>query len=120
MPRWHMCTGSWSLFSSDGELDALGAQSRIIRADGRRGEMAHGVQRPAPGRAFSSRAIRGSRTRMKLLMHRAEILPVNMGVDLGSGQIGVTQHLLYCPKIGSPLEQVGGKAMTQGVRSDSL
>ena len=47
------------------------------------------------------------------------VLPVDLpqaflqyvGIDLGGGDVGVTQHHLHCPKVSSPLQQVGCKGM---------
>jgi hypothetical protein len=43
---------------------------------------------------------------MELLVYRAEVFAVYVRVDLGSGEIGVSQHLLHGPQIGAALEQV--------------
>src|ERR1051325_9080078 len=57
---------------------------------------------------------------MKLLVNRAEILPVHMGVDLRGGEIRMAEHLLHRAEVGATFEEVGGKAVAQGVRRDSL
>jgi len=49
-------------------------------------------------------------------MDRFEFVFVNMGVDLGGGDVGVTQHHLYGPKVCTVGEQVGGKGVAEAVR----
>jgi hypothetical protein len=55
-----------------------------------------------------------------LLVHRAEVFPVYVGVDLRGGEIRVAQHLLHGPEIGPTFQQVSSKAVSKGVRSHSL
>ena len=38
-----------------------------------------------------------------------------MGIDLGGGEIGVTEHHLHRPQVGSPLQEMGRKGMAQGM-----
>jgi hypothetical protein len=55
---------------------------------------------------------------MELLVDRAEVLAVDVGVELCGGQIGVSEHLLDRPEIGPALEEMGGKGVAEGVRGD--
>ena len=48
--------------------------------------------------------------------HRA----VDMGIDLGSGDGFMSQHGLNGTQVGSSLQQVGGKRMTERVRTNGL
>ena len=57
---------------------------------------------------------------MKLLVYRSEILSVYVGVNLSGGEIGVPEHLLNRAKVGTTLQQMGGKAVTQGMRGNCL
>ena len=45
---------------------------------------------------------------------------VDVDVDLGRGDALVAQHLLDGTQVGTALEQVGGEAVAQGVRTDDL
>lgn len=54
---------------------------------------------------------------MKLLMYRAEVFPVYVGVDLSGRKVGVAQHLLNCPEIGTTFQEMGREAVPKGVRS---
>ena len=38
-----------------------------------------------------------------------------MHVDLGGGDVGMTEHNLHRPQIRSPLQQMGGISMAKGV-----
>ena len=40
---------------------------------------------------------------------------VDMGVDLGRADVGVTQQLLDHPQVGPAFQEVGGVGMAQGV-----
>ena len=55
---------------------------------------------------------------MKLGVHLAETTQLDPGVDLGCGDRGMAQHLLYDPQIRSAREQVGREAVAQSVRTD--
>src|SRR5690349_856052 len=57
---------------------------------------------------------------MELLVDRAQILSIHVGVDLRGGEIGVAQHLLQRAKVGTALEQVSGEAVPERVRRDAL
>ena len=54
--------------------------------------------------------------RMVLVVHPPQALFGDVGVDLGGGDRGVTQHLLQAPQVGPALEQVGRKRVPQHVR----
>lgn len=49
-------------------------------------------------------------------MHRLKPLLVNVGIDLGRGNVSVTQHLLNDAQIGAIAEQMGRKTMSQQMR----
>ena len=51
-----------------------------------------------------------------LVYQRAQAFFQDMSVDLGGGNISMTQQLLYRLQIRSAFEQVTGKGMTQYVR----
>ncbi len=55
-----------------------------------------------------------------MLVYRAEVFPVDVGVDLGSGEVRVPQHFLDGAEIGSTLEQMGGKAVPKRVQRNPL
>jgi hypothetical protein len=48
-------------------------------------------------------------------MGLAQILGIHMGVDLGGGDVGMTQELLDCSKISPTCQQMGCKRMPQGM-----
>lgn len=52
---------------------------------------------------------------MKPIIEAAQPLGVNMCVDLGRRDVRVPQHHLNRTQIGSVLEQVSGKTVTQNV-----
>ncbi len=45
---------------------------------------------------------------------------IQMRIDLRSSDGGMSQHLLYGTQIGSPLYQMCGKGVAEGVRTDRL
>src|SRR5687767_1293020 len=53
-------------------------------------------------------------------MNRAKVFAIDVGVDLGGREIGMSQHLLHGAEIRSALEQMGGKAVPQRMRRDAL
>ena len=55
---------------------------------------------------------------MKLPMNRFQPLLIDMGINLRSRNIGVSQHFLYNPQIGAVSEQVGGKTVSQQMGID--
>lgn len=57
---------------------------------------------------------------MKLAVDAAQILPVNVGVNLRRRNVRVTKHLLDGAQIRPALEQVGGKGMSQRMRRHNL
>ena len=57
---------------------------------------------------------------MKSLMQILETTAVNMGIDLGCGNIGVAEHHLHRPEIGPMLQKMGGKRVAQNMRADFL
>src|SRR6185295_2442429 len=50
---------------------------------------------------------------MRLVVDLFQAMGGDMGIDLGRGQIGVAQKLLDGPKVGAPVQEVGGEAVTQ-------
>ena len=44
-----------------------------------------------------------------------EPLPGNVGVDLGSGDVAVSQQHLHHAQVGAVVEQVGGEGVAQDV-----
>ena len=57
---------------------------------------------------------------MKLAVDRLEARRVDVRVNLGSGDAGVTEHLLYLPQIGTATEHVRGEAVPQPVGAHRL
>jgi hypothetical protein len=55
---------------------------------------------------------------MGLVVNFLEPGRVKMRVYLGGGDIGMSQHELQSPEIGTLPEQVRGKGMAQGVRAE--
>lgn len=49
----------------------------------------------------------------------AEAFGGDVGVDLGGGELGVTEHFLDAAEVGAGVEQVGGEAVAEFVRRDS-
>src|SRR3989442_899579 len=67
--------------------------------DGRRGQR---DRRVVEWRARSVKRPLGAR--VVALVDRAEVIPIDMGVDLRRREIGVTQHLLHRAQIGATLQ----------------
>ena len=44
---------------------------------------------------------------------------VDVGVDLGGGDVGVAQDFLYGAEVGAALEEVGAEAVSEGVRGEA-
>ena len=44
----------------------------------------------------------------------------DMGIDLGSSEIDMTQELLNHPQVGTAVQEMGSEAMAQHVRVNSL
>ena len=53
---------------------------------------------------------------MGLLKHLLELADGIMGINLGGGEVSVTQQFFYGVQIGPMVQQVGGKGMPQHVR----
>ena len=49
-----------------------------------------------------------------------EAIGGDMGVDLGGGNVRVTQHNLYGAQISPAFQEMAGKGMTNGVRADVM
>lgn len=63
---------------------------------------------------------RCSRPGMKSLVDLLQSPVVDVGINLGGGNIGVPEKFLDHPQISSVLEEVGGKGVAQEVRIDVL
>jgi hypothetical protein len=48
---------------------------------------------------------------MVLLNQQFKAFALDMGIDLGSGDIGVAQHLLKAAQIGAVIEKMGSEGM---------
>ena len=48
-------------------------------------------------------------------MDLPEVVSIHVGVDLGGGDVGVTEKLLDSSKVRPSLQEMGGKAVTEGV-----
>ena len=57
---------------------------------------------------------------MKLPVDLPQALVVDVGINLGGGNIGVPEQFLDHPQVGSVLEEVGGEGVAQEVRVDVL
>ncbi len=53
-------------------------------------------------------------------MDGAEAVLVDVGVDLGGGDIGVAEHFLDDAEVGAVVEEVGGEAVAELVGMDFL
>ena len=73
------------------------------------------TQAAAPGSLASRRF---SRPWVRLLVDLEKMAGVDVGVSLGGGEAGVTQELLDGPKVGAPLQKVGGEAVAKGMGAD--
>jgi hypothetical protein len=56
---------------------------------------------------------------VELLVHGVEALLIDVGVDLGGGNISVTQEFLDDTQIGAVFEQMGGETVAEQVRVDA-
>ena len=57
---------------------------------------------------------------MKSLQGISQVLAVNVGVNLSSGDALMPKHLLYRPQIGASLDQVCCERMAEGMWRDVL
>ena len=57
-------------------------------------------------------------SRVKAFVDFAEAVAGNVGVDLGGADVGVAQQFLNNAQVGAMLEEMGGEAVAQHVRSD--
>ena len=53
---------------------------------------------------------------MCLVVHLGQVLEVEVGVNLGRTDVRVAQHFLDTSEVAARLQQVGRKAVPQGVR----
>src|SRR5882762_990455 len=61
-----------------------------------------------------------SGARVVALVHGAEVIPIDVGVELRRREIGVSQHFLHGTEVGATLEQVRGERVSQRMRCDTL
>ena len=68
---------------------------------------------PPPKAAPSGRTVerRALSPRVELLVHGVEAALVDVGVDLGGGDVGVAEEFLDDAEVGAAAEQVGGEAV---------
>jgi hypothetical protein len=52
-----------------------------------------------------------------LLERRLQAFRIHVSVDLGSGNVRVSEHLLYAHDLGAVFEQVRGETVPQHVRA---
>ena len=52
---------------------------------------------------------------MIFFVYFAEMFLIDVGVDLGGGNIGVAEHFLDAAQVGAALEQMSAETMAQGV-----
>ena len=57
---------------------------------------------------------------MEFFVDGAEAVLVDVGVDLGGGDVGVAEHFLDDAEVGAVVEEVGGEAVTELVGMDFL
>lgn len=57
---------------------------------------------------------------MKFFVDALQSVLIDMGVDLGCGDIGMAEHHLHRAQVGAMAEEVGGKRMADHVRRDFL
>jgi hypothetical protein len=55
---------------------------------------------------------------MRLVIHRRQLIEIEMGVSLRSRQTGVTEHFLNNSEIGPAVQEMGREGMAQTVRTD--
>ena len=61
-----------------------------------------------------------TRMRVGLEIHFPTAPIRNVGVELGSREIGMSEHLLNTSEVGAPFEQVSGERVPQQMRMDPL
>ena len=59
-----------------------------------------------------------SGARVSSVVSAFESLGSNMGIDLGGGETGMAQKRLNASKVGSIVEEVGSKGMSEFVRTE--
>ena len=57
---------------------------------------------------------------MESFVNLLQPLPDDVGINLGRRDLGVPQHHLDRPQVGSPLEEMGREGMPQDVRRNVL
>src|SRR5262249_43400907 len=74
-----------------------------------------------PGRGAQQRRAKKPRSGagMMLAMDRAQALRGDVGIDLGSPDVGVSQESLDDAEIGAPTEEVGREGMPERMRGDA-
>jgi hypothetical protein len=53
-------------------------------------------------------------------MGRFQAIGVDVGIDLGGGDVGMTEHHLHGAEVGAAGQKVGGKGVAEHVRTDIL
>ena len=57
---------------------------------------------------------------MEFFVDGAEAVLVDVGVDLGGGDVGMAEHILDDSEVGAVVEEVGGEAVAELVGMDFL
>ena len=57
---------------------------------------------------------------VKLYNRTSEVFPVEMGIDFRGGDRFVAEHFLDSPEISSTFHEMGGKRVTEGMRTDGF
>ena len=55
---------------------------------------------------------------MKFVMHRYQIFFIDLSINLGGGDAGMSQKLLNRSQIGAPFDHMGGKTVAESMRAD--
>ena len=55
---------------------------------------------------------------MRLVVHPGEVLEIEMGIDLGGRNVGVSQQFLHRAEVAGGLQHVAGEAVAQQVGVD--
>src|SRR5579859_2230296 len=99
-----------------GQVSGVRCRGSGVRAD-------HAATLPVrtrKSRRESSAIVYSSGTRVIALVDRAQIITVNVRVELRRREVDVAEHFLNRAEVGAALEEVGRECMTQRVRRDAL
>jgi hypothetical protein len=55
---------------------------------------------------------------MELVQYLSEVIPVEVGVDLGGGDAFVSEHFLDGAQVGTTFDEMSSKTMPEGMRAD--